>query len=650
MRILIVMLLLVVLSLGCIQNDSSAKSDCMETPEARVGDNVNPDSPPAPSESPTTTTTLPVQVDKGAGWDRTCQNGKCTLSLYSGVRNVFEDGKWKRVEEARSLKDVWKKTYLEKDPDFDIEILHVNYTDIELNFSFNASNWEQYPECADSKVNDIKCDFKPTVEEAKSLKGRGFDIVYLENDSAFRLIVDDFNLSFIDFSLNFTGNASDYPEFCSVKPGDIKCDFKIGIKETICNATECWKKETKFQYKYQDKNGVVKQDLKFNWKGNPLGKEFSFGGNSTTITLTAPDTENMDDAFGRDPYGAYNYGADTNLRIVDASTSGYDYNVQLKWNITSPGIIPTGQTIDNAQLCLYLSTTGVDSGDAFNVSSYHVYNYPAYNISDLEWCEGPWSLADYPSNTASGCQFCHDETPTSSSQMNLTETDTLTFTDSTSTGVYYCWDVTPATKSDYDSLNSDVTILLNPSGIISGSLIAVDFLGFVSKEGASNKPYFNITYSSAADSTEPTISAEAINDTEIYVNGTVKLNCTVSDDTAVDIVKFYIEPFGNLTATDADPEFYIICDKDNPCNTTVEGQYNWTWIWANDTTNNINSTIVTLNYTVVTTTTTTTTTIPVVVSNQHQKIIRTEDNAISGIILSGLLLIGGLKCGKRFYS
>lgn len=50
MRILVFMLLLVVLSLGCIQNDSSAKSDCMETPEEWVEDNVNSDSLTKPDD------------------------------------------------------------------------------------------------------------------------------------------------------------------------------------------------------------------------------------------------------------------------------------------------------------------------------------------------------------------------------------------------------------------------------------------------------------------------------------------------------------------------------------------------------------------------------------------------------------------------
>ena len=83
-----------------------------------------------------------------------CINGTCSLVLYSGTRFVEEDNEWKRIEKAKSLKNVWKKVYLEKDPDFDIEIVKLNYTDIELNFTFNSSIWVNYPECSDSKEID----------------------------------------------------------------------------------------------------------------------------------------------------------------------------------------------------------------------------------------------------------------------------------------------------------------------------------------------------------------------------------------------------------------------------------------------------------------------------------------------------------------
>lgn len=41
-----------------------------------------------------------------------------TKILYSGIRNVFEDGIWKRAEDARSLKGKgFEVVYLEKDPE-----------------------------------------------------------------------------------------------------------------------------------------------------------------------------------------------------------------------------------------------------------------------------------------------------------------------------------------------------------------------------------------------------------------------------------------------------------------------------------------------------------------------------------------------------
>ena len=56
-----------------------------------------------------------------------CKEGTCTLTLYSGSKYVYEDEKWKKVEEARSLKTAWKKVYLNKG-DFDIDFIDYNYT------------------------------------------------------------------------------------------------------------------------------------------------------------------------------------------------------------------------------------------------------------------------------------------------------------------------------------------------------------------------------------------------------------------------------------------------------------------------------------------------------------------------------------------
>ena len=61
--------------------------------------------------------------------DTICKDGTCTKTLWSGVRNVYEDDTWKKIEKARSLKNAsFKIIYLENDKNYEIEIDDFNYT------------------------------------------------------------------------------------------------------------------------------------------------------------------------------------------------------------------------------------------------------------------------------------------------------------------------------------------------------------------------------------------------------------------------------------------------------------------------------------------------------------------------------------------
>ncbi len=63
--------------------------------------------------------------------DTTCNGNKCTTILYSGIRNVYEDGAWKKVGDARSLKDQgFEIKYLEKDDNYKLNILDFNYSSV----------------------------------------------------------------------------------------------------------------------------------------------------------------------------------------------------------------------------------------------------------------------------------------------------------------------------------------------------------------------------------------------------------------------------------------------------------------------------------------------------------------------------------------
>ncbi|MFH1585407.1 MAG: LamG-like jellyroll fold domain-containing protein, partial [archaeon] len=94
----------------------------------------------------------------GPGWERLKDNDikKGNILLYSGVKNVKEDGHWKNVEEARSLKDKEgiSITVLEEDSDFPLEVVDFNLTSITLNLSIQQTS--DVDNDVDLRVNNIK--------------------------------------------------------------------------------------------------------------------------------------------------------------------------------------------------------------------------------------------------------------------------------------------------------------------------------------------------------------------------------------------------------------------------------------------------------------------------------------------------------------
>jgi len=70
--------------------------------------------------------------------DKTCLNGKCDLTLYSGIRNVYEDEVWKRPEEARSLKGSGIECVIDSDGEHIAKCLDWNMTSIKLDLSLKS--------------------------------------------------------------------------------------------------------------------------------------------------------------------------------------------------------------------------------------------------------------------------------------------------------------------------------------------------------------------------------------------------------------------------------------------------------------------------------------------------------------------------------
>jgi hypothetical protein len=356
--------------------------------------------------------------------------------IGQGLRNVYEDGKWKKAENARSWKDYLgyiEKIYLEKDPGFDMDIVDINATFAELNLTFNSSDFAKYPECSASKTNDIKCDFKFTVKE--------------ENGT-----------------------------------------------------------ETKFQYKYQDKDGV-KTDLKYVLKGNPFDYEYTFGGNSTTIKFNNGNVTDDTHLYQKGQGG--DYGADDDLVAAGVATTLNFPIIKIKWN----GVMPANQEILDAQLALYVEAELLDTGESWNYDAKHVYDRTKYNISGSEWTEGG-------STATAGCAEIGGATTGteinwtySPNEPNIEYNDTyetrVTDAAAGTSSVWYKWAVTNMVRTEYMAGRNNVSILLNVS-IGAGTPDNTDCVYFTSAEGT-NKPYLNITFQ--PDQNPPTWSLNQTNST-----------------------------------------------------------------------------------------------------------------------------------------
>jgi len=71
--------------------------------------------------------------------DTNCDGNVCTKTLYSGVRNVYEDSKWKRVEDAKSLKDSGIECVINSDGEHIAKCLDWNMTSIKIEASLDSA-------------------------------------------------------------------------------------------------------------------------------------------------------------------------------------------------------------------------------------------------------------------------------------------------------------------------------------------------------------------------------------------------------------------------------------------------------------------------------------------------------------------------------
>lgn len=331
------------------------------------------------------------------------ENKLCTLTLYSGTRHVFEDGLWKPVEEARSL---------------------MNY----------------------------------------------FDVVYLEKEYAFDIEIVDFNYNEIELTTTFIGDPLDYPEFCTYKSSiEFKCQFKNNVKWDECTEEGvCTEQTSKFDMKYEMKNGlIVANNTKFQYKGNTLDKKYTFGGNSTTITLQDPETENLEDTKTNADAPDTNYGDSYYIEVAgydEFDPDNTDSRAYVKFNISS---IPADKFLESVELQLWVWANGYDTGDIFKID---VHEY-----DDDTWVE---TLLTYNNAGVEG---------------NLL--DSLGGLDEDYDDIWLILDVTSWVETKYEGSDVNVSFVLMSFEVPMST--ENDYLYFYSKDNVTEgtRPILEIVYS-----------------------------------------------------------------------------------------------------------------------------------------------------------
>lgn len=106
--------------------------------------------------------------------DKVCQGNQCTLTLYSGTRNVFEDKEWKRVEDAKSLKGSGINCIVDYDGEHYVECLDWNLTSKKLKFKITKDSQK-------NKDIPIKVyDFEDKLKKEKKIKLNDFNDEHIE--------------------------------------------------------------------------------------------------------------------------------------------------------------------------------------------------------------------------------------------------------------------------------------------------------------------------------------------------------------------------------------------------------------------------------------------------------------------------------------
>jgi len=335
-----------------------------------------------------------------------CDNGKCKLTLWSGVREVYEDKQWKLIENARSLKDKgFNVVVLEDDVEFPIEVVDYNYTSIKV--KLNPKGIKIFNE-----------DIPIRVWDNNDTKAREFEQDVLDGKKVSK-----------------------------------------GVKDYKEKMDKIFEQEIGFNSLNQKKEMI----LEFG-----VGKILEFGVNSTTIILQDANTENLEDTYLDEYAGSTKKGGDPVLAIQNYSEA--NRHVVFKFDISS---VPGGVTLQSSILGIYILTNNFDnSGEGFNISVHHLQNQ--------SWIESGVDWNNFANNA----------------QINQTFTDTIYMFGGTGepTG-WQSMNVFNSLNSAIGNAETNLSFYVKGHDVFGGPSVTDNIL-VTSKEYATAglRPYLNITY------------------------------------------------------------------------------------------------------------------------------------------------------------
>jgi len=418
--------------------------------------------------------------------DTICKEGTCTLSLYSNIRNVYENNQWKKIENARSLKD------------------------------------------------------------------KGFDIVFLENDSNFPLEVIDFNYTSISVDLKkFSIFGEDIPIRIWKSNHTLERQYQKDVEEgkkmdlgLLNSYKDRYEKVYESSERFSLLDGAKRRTYNFG-----LNAILEFGFNSTTIQINDSSIGILDMCYldsSNSPNSCVNDG---HIKVGAYPTNEF-FRGLIKVNISS---VPAGVNITESILATYLTTNTFENGDNEVLEIYGFNNY-TWNESIISW-----------------------------NNLNDSNIDDLIVSNNSlqdMSGLWVYSNVTSFINATYDGGNLNVSLFIN----ITEDGSENDYLAFWSQTygTASLRPYLNVTYTSGADSTPPYINITSPTNSSNLSSLTFDLNYTYIETNAG--YCWYSNNSGttNSTPVSMGTNWTDLIGSENSNNRTI---------YCNDTTNNINSSL-----------------------------------------------------------